>query len=145
LKAVEQTLDMTTQNSKRTDDPTLSRNYGTNNRMLQYKCIDGYFLMDRFFATKKAGKLFRSNNCCQLFVTEKGYVYIVPMKSKIEVLQAVKQFAKEVGAPDTIICDMASEQMSQPLQKLCNEIGTMLQVLEEAGTPWAKKPNSTLA
>jgi hypothetical protein len=31
------------------------------------------------------------------------------MKSKIEVLQAVKQFAKEVGAPDAIICDMAGE------------------------------------
>jgi hypothetical protein len=57
---------------------------------------------------------------------------------KIEVLQTVKQFAKEVGAPDEIICGMAGEQMSQPLQKFCNEIGTTLQALEE-GTPWANK------
>jgi hypothetical protein len=48
------------------------------------------------------------------------------MKSKIEVLQTVKQFAKEVGAPDAIICDMAGEQTSQPLRKFCNDIGTTL-------------------
>jgi hypothetical protein len=29
------------------------------------------------------------------------------MKSKSEVLQAVKEFAKEIGAPDAIICDAA--------------------------------------
>jgi hypothetical protein len=138
LKAAERTLDVTTQNSKRTDDPTLSRNYGTNDRMLRYKRIDEYFFMDTFFATKKAGKSSRSNTCCQLFVTDKGYVYVVPMKSKIEVLQAVKQFAKEIGAPDAIICDMAGEQTSQSLKKFCNEIGTTLRVLEE-GTPWANK------
>jgi hypothetical protein len=60
------------------------------------------------------------------------------MKSKIKVLQAVKQFAKEIGAPDAIICDMAGEQTSHPLRKFCNEIGTTLHVLEE-GTPWVNK------
>jgi hypothetical protein len=129
---------ITYQNSKRTNNPTLSRNYATNDWMLQYKCIDEYFLMDTFFATKKAGKLSRSNTCCQLFINDKEYLYIVPMKLKIQVLQAVKQFAKEIGAPDAIICDMAGEQISQPLRKLCNKIGTTLQVLEE-GTTWANK------
>jgi hypothetical protein len=126
LKAAEQTLGIISQNSKRTNDPTLSQNYGTNDRMLRYKRIDEYFFMDTFFATKKAGKSSRSNICCQLFATNKGCVYVVPMKSKIEVLQTVKQFAKEVGAPDAIICDMAGEQTSQPLRKFCNEIGTTL-------------------
>mgnify|MGYP000532748194 CR=1 FL=1 len=80
LDAAERTLDITSQNSKRTNDPTLSRNYGTNDWMLRYKRIDEYFFMDTFFATKKAGKLSRSNTCCQLFVTDKGYVYVVPMR-----------------------------------------------------------------
>ena len=31
------TIDVTSQNSIRTQDPTLSRNYGTNDRMLRYK------------------------------------------------------------------------------------------------------------
>ena len=100
--------------------------------------------MDTFFATKKAGKSSRSNTCCQLFVTNKGYVYVVPMKFKIEVLQAVKQFAKEIGAPDAIICDMAGEQTSHPLRQFCNKIGTTLRVLEE-GTPWANKAELYIA
>ena len=63
--------------------------------------------MDAFFATKKAGKSSRGHNCCQLFVTDKGFVCVVLMKSKAEVLQAAKQFAKEIGAPEAIACDMA--------------------------------------
>jgi hypothetical protein len=59
-------------------------------------------------------------------------------KSKAEVLQAVKQFAKEIGAPDAITCDMAGEQMSHGLKRFCQEIGAMMKVLEE-GTPWANK------
>jgi hypothetical protein len=109
LKTAKQTLEVVSQSSKRVDDPKLSRNYGTNDRMLRYKRITEYFFMDTFFATKKAGKLSRGHSCCQLFVTDKGFVYVVPMKSKADVLQAVKQFAKEIGAPDAIICDMAGE------------------------------------
>ncbi len=138
LKTAERTLEVVTQGSKRTDDPKLSRNYGTNDRMLRYKRIAEYFFMDTFFATKKAGKSSRGHNCCQLFVTDKGYVYVVLMKSKAEVLQAVKQFAKEIGAPDAIICDMAGEQTSHALKSFCQEIGTTMRVLEE-GTPWSNK------
>ena len=69
-----------------------------------------YFFIDTFFATSKGGKLSRGDNCCQLFVMDKGFVYVVPMKSKSEVLQAVKQFAKEIGAPNAIVCDTAGEQ-----------------------------------
>ena len=94
--------------------------------------------MDTFLATKKAGKLSRGNACCQLFVTDKGFVYVLPLKSRTEVLQAVKQFAKEIGAPDAIICDGASEMKSHNLKKLLGEIGTTLRLLEE-GTPWSNK------
>jgi hypothetical protein len=138
LDQAERTLDITTQTSVRTNDPKLSRNYGTNDRMLRYKRINEYFFMDTFFATKKAGKSSRQNTCCQLFVTDKGFVYVVPMKSKSEVLQAVKEFAKEIGAPEAIICDAAREQKSKSLRKFLGEIGTTLRVLEE-GTPWANK------
>ena len=65
-------------------------------------------------------------------------MFVVPMRSRSEVLQAVKQFAKAVGAPDAIISNMAGEQASLPLQKFCNEIGTTLRALEE-GTLWANK------
>jgi hypothetical protein len=106
--------------------------------MLRYKRIHEYFFTDTCFATKKAGKSSRGHSCCQLFVTDKGFVYVVLMKSKAEVLQAVKQFAKEIGAPEAIICDDAGEHTSHSLRKFCNEIGTTMKVLEE-GTPWANK------
>ena len=47
-----------------------------------------------------------------LLSTVCGYLYVVPMKQKSEVLAATKQFAKNVGALDAIVCDMASEQLS---------------------------------
>ena len=50
------TIDVTTQHVKRPKDPSLSRNYTTNDRMLRYKRINQYFYTDTFFATKKGGK-----------------------------------------------------------------------------------------
>ena len=82
--------------------------------------------------------------CCQLFVTDKGFIYVIPMRRKSEVLQAIKQFAKEMGVPTSIIADMASEQMSQEMKNFCNEIGTTLQALEE-GTPWSNKTELYIA
>ena len=132
------TIDTTTQTSVCTQDPTLSRNYGTNDHMLRYKRIKDYFFMDTLFATKKGGQSSRGHTCCQLFVTDKGFLYVVPMHRKSEVLQALKQFAKEIGAPTSIIADMSGEQMSHDIRKFCNNIGTTLRVLEE-GTPWSNK------
>ena len=86
----QRTIDAATQMSIRTDDPVLSRNYSTNDRMLRYKRIKDFFFMDTFFATKKGGQSSRGHTCCQLFVTDKGFIYVVPMKRKSEVLLAIK-------------------------------------------------------
>ena len=86
----QRTIDVTTQTSTQTDDPTLSRNYSTNDRMLRYKRIKDYFFMDTFFATKKGGQSSQGHTCCQLFVTDKGFIYVVPMKKKSEVLASGK-------------------------------------------------------
>ena len=134
----ERTLEITTHLARRTTDPKLVRNYNTNDRMLRYKRLNTYFFMDTFFATSKGGKSSRGHTCCQLFVTDKGYIHVIPMKTKNEVLQAVKQFAKAVGAPDAIVCDASGEQTSEGLKKFLHAIGTTLRLLEE-GTPWANK------
>jgi hypothetical protein len=56
LQTAQRTLKVVSQNNKRTDDPTLSRNYGANKRMLWHKRIGEHVFMVTFFATKKAGK-----------------------------------------------------------------------------------------
>ena len=72
---------------------------------------------------------------------DKGFVYVVPMRTKSEVLQAVKQFVKEIGAPDAIICDMSREQTLRSLRKFRGEVSTTLHILEE-GARGRIKPNS---
>ena len=52
----QQMLDVTSQHGKHPVDPQLSKNYGTNDRMLHYKRIKEYLYMDTFFSTKKGGK-----------------------------------------------------------------------------------------
>ena len=69
---------------------------------------------------------------------DKGFIYVVPMKRKSEVLLAIKQFAKEIGVPDSFVADMSGEQMSSEVKKFCNDIGTTLRALEE-GTPQSNK------
>ena len=84
--------------------------------MLWYKRMKEFFFVDTFFVTwntsgKKKGRrttLERGHTCCQLFLTDKGFIYVVLMKTKKEVSQAVKQSAKEIGAPDAIIFDEAA-------------------------------------
>ena len=132
------TLDITTQKIIRKDNPKISRNYGTNDRMLRYKHLKEYFFMDTLFATSKSKKSSRGHTCVQLFVTDMGFIYVVPMTTESEVLQAVKQFAKAIGAPDAIICDASRAQTSKAVRKFCTDIGTTLRVLEE-NTPWANK------
>ena len=138
LRTAKNTLGVTSQHSPRPTYPKLSRNYTTNDRMLRYKRIDEYFFMDTFLATRKAQRSVRGNTCCQLFVTDKGFIYIVPMRTRLDLLSAVKQFAKEIGAPEAIICDHSGEQSSDKVKKFCQEIGTSLRFIEE-GTPWANK------
>ena len=82
---VQRTIDVTPQTSIHTDDPVLSRNYSTNDRMLRYQRIKDLLSWILFFATKKGGQSSRGHTCCQLFVTDKGFIYVVPMKRKSEV------------------------------------------------------------
>jgi hypothetical protein len=94
--------------------------------------------MDTFYAAKHGCKSSRGHTCCQLFVTDKGFVYVVPMRRKGEVLQAIKQFANEIGASDAFIADMSCEQRPREVKRFCNDIGTTLRALEERA-PWSNK------
>jgi hypothetical protein len=123
MDTASKTIDITHQNVNRKRSADLLRNYATNDKMLRYTRIKEFFFMDKFYATKKAGKSLRGNACCQLFVTDKGSVYVVPMKKESEVLQAVKQFAKEIGAPEALICDAAKAQISAAMQTFCMKSG----------------------
>ena len=55
------------------------------------------------------------------------------MKSKGEVLKAITQFSKDIGAPESIICDEAVGKTSNNLHKFCRDIGKTLGVFDKGG------------
>ena len=132
------TLRATSQRCKRTKDASLSRRFSSNDRMLRYKHINDYFYMDTFFATGKAGKTTRGNSCMQLFVTDKGYVWVCPMKTESDIHKVVKLFFKAVGVPDAFICDNAKAQTQGETEKICQLAGTIIRQIEPH-TQWSNR------
>ena len=98
------TINTTTQLKRQDINFNLSRNFGTNDKMLRYRRIKSFFFTDNFFVTKKAASS-RGYPCMQIFVSNMGYVNITSMKSVSEFSKALKLFAKEVGVPESIIAD----------------------------------------
>ena len=68
----------------------------------------------------------------QLFVSDKGFVYIVPMKSREDLHLALKMFAKDIGVPLYLILDPSGEKTSAKVTKICHEMGTTLKIHEES-------------
>ena len=57
-------IDSTIQRCVRQLDPSMTRKFSTNDRMLRYKMLDEYFYMDKFYATKaKSMESIRQNTC----------------------------------------------------------------------------------
>jgi hypothetical protein len=89
------------------------------------------------FVTGNA-KSSQGNICGQLFVSDKGFVAFYPMKRQADYFLALKQFAKDVGMPEVLVCDPHPAQTKREVQKFCTQIGTTLMVLE-AETQWVNR------
>lgn len=124
------TLQATHQRVKRVQDATLDRSFSNNDRVLRYRHIDTHFFTDTMFASKKIGPSFRGNTCMQVFVTDKGYLKVIPMRTKSQVPQSYKLFFKHVGVPQALICDGSREQTQGEAKKVCDSVGTTVRVLE---------------
>ena len=62
---------------------------------MRYKRIKEMSLMENLFAKKKAGMFLRGIKCCQLYITDKGIVYVISTNTKVEVMQVVKKPEKK--------------------------------------------------
>ena len=60
------------------------------------------------------------------------------MKKEAEYFLALKEFSKDVGAPDVLVCDSAKTQKKREVKDFCTQIGTTLNILE-AETQWANR------
>ena len=95
-----------------------------------------------FFAENDA-KSTRGYTCMQIFVSDKGYVAVYPMKSKSEFKDCLHMFCKEIGVPETLFLDKSGEQTSNAVKHFSNQIGLKLRILEES-TQWVIEMSFTL-
>ena len=72
----------------------------------------------------------------QIFVSDKGFVKVYPMKLQRDYPAVLRQFAKDVGAPEILVCDPHPSHKIFEVKDFCNNIGTTLKLLEQ-GTQWA--------
>lgn len=70
----------------------------------------------------------RKNKHMQLFVSDTGFMFVYPMKSKSEIPDAVKAFAKEIGVPVSLILDPEGTQKSNKLDKIAKDMGVQIQI-----------------
>ena len=131
------TLEATTQWIRQDPDSLLSCNARTNDWAVRYWRINSKFFTDTLFATKMAKSL-RGNTCAQIFVSDKDFIALYPMKKEAEYFLALKEFSKDVGAPDVLVCDSAKTQKKREVKDFCTQIGTTLNILE-AETQWANR------
>lgn len=129
------TIDVTSQLCKHGETDHLRRQFSTNDRMLRYKRINTHFFMDIFCVTK-AGTSSRKHKHMQLFVSDTGCMYVVLMKSKTEIVQAVEQFVKEIRVSTTLILDPEGTQSSTDLKKTASEMNCTLKYIKRE-SQWA--------
>ena len=88
-----QVLDQNTQLNLQGDNNNLSRQFLTNDWILRYKHINSQFFNDTFFITASEVSTL-GNICDQIFVRNKGFVAIYPMRSKRDFPDALHIFCK---------------------------------------------------
>ena len=125
-----------TQLCRHNADNYMSRNISTNDRMLRYRRLQSVFFTDTMFALKHRST--RGNVCCQIFVSDKGFVAVYPMKSQKEFPTALHWFCKQVGVPDSLVADGHKSLQSGEVRRFCDQVGTTLKILE-AHTPWTNR------
>ena len=88
-KIAEETLPVTSQLNIHGENTSLARNLGMNDRMLRYWRIKSQFFTDTFFVTAKARST-RGYTHMQIFVSDKGFVKVYPMKFLTEYPSALR-------------------------------------------------------
>jgi hypothetical protein len=125
---------MTTQLIQQNPNSLLSRNAGTNNRAVRHWKLRSKFFTDTMFVIM-ATKSLHGNTCCQVFVLDKDYLALYPMQQEAEYPLALKEFEKEVGAPEVLVCDGSKTQNQRDVKLICTQMGTNLKTLK-AETQW---------
>ena len=67
-----------------------------------------------------------------VFVSDKGFIFVVFMKKRSEFPLALKAFAKEIGVPLSLVMDPSGEQSSNEVMRFAQECSLKIRLLEES-------------
>jgi hypothetical protein len=111
LDTAKQTLKTTTQHGVRHAIHPLHRRYRVDHLDLNRRRLHDTFYTDTMFSKVKS---LNGNVCAQVF-TNGRYTRVFPMPSKSSenIARALREFIDDVGVPETLICDLATEQVGQ--------------------------------
>ena len=107
LNQAKQTLKVTTQRGVRSVILPMSRRYRTDRMYHQRKLRNQKFYTDTLFGRCKS---ISNNTCAQVFANESFYVKAYPMESKSMAGKALRQFIRDIGVPEQLTSDGATEQ-----------------------------------
>jgi len=114
-------------------DPTLSRRYHTNDKMLRYPRLACDIFMDTFFSRVTSVRGFK---VAQMLTSDFNYLHIGLMKTRSNLPQMLKYFFKSKGVSQQIIADGAKEQIKGETSRLCQLCSCTIVELEK-DTPWS--------
>lgn len=110
IDTAKRTLEATTQDFVRSAILPLSRRYRTDLLQQDLRRLNITEYTDTVFAKCKS---LTGNTCAQLFTDGKGFMHILPMTSKSEAGHMLDRHCQEVGIPNKLIYDGASEQVGK--------------------------------
>ena len=106
IETAQQTLKVTTQRGIRHAVHPLSRRYRTDIMQIRSRTLSQTFYTDTMFSKYKS----LSGNTCAQIITNGRFMHPEPLVSKSRAGEAMVSFGHEVGIPDTLVYDGASEQ-----------------------------------
>ena len=101
--------------------------------MLRYRRINSVFFTDTILAQTTPPT--QGKKYALLYVSEKRFVMIYPMKSQSEFNYTLHWFCKEIGVPFSLVMDGHMDQNKNNTKKHFHQVRRTLRILE-AGTPW---------
>ena len=131
LETALRTLKATSQRGVRHAVHPLHRRYRVDHLNLNRKRLRDVFYMDTLFSKVKSLAGF---TCAQL-ITNGTFTRVYPMESKASanIANVLQEFVDDVGIPETLVCDFASEQTGKnsDVMKIIRHMNIKLQIAEK--------------
>ena len=113
-------------------NPSMSRRYPTNDRMLRYPRLNHPLFSDTLIAGTKSK---RGNKNAQVYGSSFGWCRAFPMATKGDAHDTLPLLFKRDGVPPDMIMDNSKEQLSKAFRKKLREADCHLKTIEPY-SPW---------